>query len=708
VSVALILQLKGPQTEISLGEGIKGREMEHANRTRVYEIVLVLLLVIVLGTLYRPSAPVWAQSPRDQTPHRLDFDPLPVDLSFLNATERPAGKHGFLRIESENLVFTDGTKVRFWGTNITGRALFLSAKEDVQRQARRLARMGFNLVRIHHHDAEWVKPNIFGDQAEVGSKRISESSLARLDWLIKCLEDEGIYVWLDLYDSRLLKASDKIEAFSELAGNGIVAELQGYNFVNESIERAMMMFDEQLLTHVNIFTGIRYLDDPGFAAVLIANENDITHHFGSRLLLDKNVPFHTALFMAAAGNFAARHGYRLEKVWRTWQPGVSNIFLNDLEHSFYARMAQHLRSLGVKIPIIATSQWGGNTLSSLPSLTSGDIIDAHAYGGPAELSKDPHQVPNMASDIGAARVNGFPLSVSEWNVSPFPVADRHVIPIYLAAIASYQGWSALMQYAYTQRPLSGVDFVDNWEGARDPSLIASLPAAALLYRRGDVKPARTSYVFAPSAELFSAALTPATSLALRTAFESGRLSILLPKVHDLPWLEPRKTPAESIVFSDPNTSFLETAATQSVSDTGELSRNWRDGVFTINTPFTQAAAGNIGGRTLKLGDTEIRADTTDCTVVVQSIDSNPIASSGTILISLGGHSAPLIDGHLPFSSERVFGTISVKAKPGLSLYTLVGEGVRRPTSFSLENSSYRIKLSSEVRSSWLLLNSSNP
>ena len=35
----------------------------------------------------------------------------------------------------------------------------------------------------------------------------------------------------------------------------------------------------------------------------------------------------------------------------------------------------------MKSPIATTSTWGGNPLSSLPSLTDGDIIDAHSYGG---------------------------------------------------------------------------------------------------------------------------------------------------------------------------------------------------------------------------------------------------------------------------------------------------------------------------------------
>ncbi len=639
---------------------------------------------------------------------QLTFADFPVDLSFLNDGDRPAGRHGFLRAEGEKLVFADGTQARFWGTNITGRALFLSARDDVQWQARRLARMGFNLVRIHHHDASWVKPNIFGDQSADGSGLLSEQSLTRLDWLIKCLEDEGIYVWLDLYDSRQFTAADNIEAFAEIARNG-VAEPKGYNFVNASIERAMKAFNERLLTHVNAFTGIRYLDDPGLAALLIVNEDDLTHHFGSALLPDKNVPFHTAAFMAAARGFATAHRYRLEDVWRTWQRGVAKIFLNDLEHGFHTRMVQHLRGLGVQIPIVATSQWGGNPLSSLPALTSGDLIDVHGYGGQGELGRDPHREPNMASDIAAAHVAGYPLSVTEWNVSPFPVTDRHAIPIYLASIASFQGWSALMQYAYTQRPLGGVDLADNWEGGRDPSLVAGLPAAALLFRRGDVQPARTSYVFAPTAQqLFGGAIAPSTSLAMRTAVERGKLSILLPGVTDLPWLQGGRAPAGSIVFSEPGTSFLDAAATTSVSDTGELSRNWRDGSFTVDTPATQAAAGHIGGRIVKLHDTEIRADTADCTIVVQSLDSAPIAHSSKILISLSAHSAPVVDGHLPFNSERVTGTVSIKAMPGLSLYALVGDGVRQSAEVSREGGAYSVALSAALGSPWLLLAAPEP
>src|SRR5712672_2267879 len=67
----------------------------------------------------------------------LDWQKSPIDLSFLNASERPAGKHGFLKAVKDKLVFEDGTPVRFWGTNLTSYALFGTPPEHVKQQAHR-------------------------------------------------------------------------------------------------------------------------------------------------------------------------------------------------------------------------------------------------------------------------------------------------------------------------------------------------------------------------------------------------------------------------------------------------------------------------------------------------------------------------------------------------------------------------------------------
>jgi hypothetical protein len=246
---------------------------------------------------------------------------------------------------------------------------------------------------------------------------------------------------------------------------------------------------------------------------------------------------------------------------------------------------------GRQVPVVTTSTRAAIP-GSLPALTAGDIVDVHSYGGIGELEKDPRYAPNLVHWIAAAQVAGKPLSATEWNVEAFPAPDRHSIPLYVAAAAVHQGWRALMQYAYSQVRLDGPGAPSNWHAYNDPALAAALPAAALLYRRGDVREASTTDAFAPDKEqLFHRAVSPDNAPALRSAVERGRLVIVLPETSELPWLAKTSAPAGAKVLSDAQQLLIDRDATEAVSDTGELRRNWRHGTYTIDTPRTQAATG---------------------------------------------------------------------------------------------------------------------
>lgn len=633
----------------------------------------------------------------------LDPNAIPVDLSFLNKHEKPAGKRGFVKARGEHLIFEDGTPARFWGTNLTAAALFGTSREAVRQQARRLSALGFNLVRLHHHDSPWVNPNIFGMDAP-DTRSLSPESLDRLDWWIKCLKDEGIYVWLDLHVQRAFRAGDGIYAFDEIARGGDKADLKGYNYVNPTMQRAMKRFNEAYLNHVNAYTGTAYKDEPAIMALLITNENDVTHHFGNSLLPDKNVPLHNKIYMDEARTFAEKNGLPEDKTWRSWEPGPSKLFLNDLERRFNVDMIGHLRTLGVKAPIATTSTWGLNPLYSLPALSVGDITDVHSYGGALELEKNPLIAANMVGWMAAGRIAGKPMTVTEWNVEKFPVPDRHATPLYTAASARLQGWDALMQYAYSQVPLNGPGSPSNWHAYNDPALLATLPAAALLYRQGHVREATTAYAYRPSAEqLFYQATTPDNSVALRTAAEKGKLLIALPETRELPWLKPGVPLPGAKVISDPSQSLLDPMALEAVSDTGELRRNWDRGLYTIKTSRTQAATGWIGNDSIILPDVTIAVNTRNATVAVQSLDGAPIAGSGNILISLGARSVPESGNELPFLSEPVEGRLLIRAKKGLKLYRkgTLQEMKEMPVAF--RNGRYIIELDKSLDTHWLFL-----
>jgi Cellulase (glycosyl hydrolase family 5) len=638
----------------------------------------------------------------------LDWNSSPVDLSFLNAPEAPAGKRGFLTARGDKLVFEDDTVARFWGTNLTAYSLFGTSKDNVKTQAHRLSELGFNLVRVHHHDSEWVDPNIFGDRKTPDTQTLDPAMLEKLDWWIKCLKDEGVYVWLDLHVGRRVKAADGIEGFEEISQGKPTASLLGYVYVNDSIREAMKRFNERYLNHQNRFTGLRYKDDPAIVALLITNENDLTHHFGNALLPDKGVPKHTAIYMREAQRFAGKYSLPKNRVWRAWEDGPSKLFLNDLEQRVDIDMIAHLRALGVKSPIVTTSTWGLNPLSSLPALTVGNIIDVHSYGGVGELEKNPILGANLVHWIAAAQVVGKPLTVTEWgldshgSLSP----DRQDMPLYIASSASMQGWSGAMFYAYSQEPFTDSASTPSiYQAYNDPALMASLPAAALLYRQGHVREASTRYVFAPSKEmLFDQPVSAANSIALRTASERGKVSVAMPRVPELPWLDQSVVPPGAKIIYDPRQSQIPMDASEVVSDSGELRRNWDRGTFTINTPRTQAAMGWIGGTTITLPDVEIAVTTGNSVVAVQSLDGSPIGRSRKIMISFGARSVPRAENSLPYYSEPVEGRILVSAPPGLNLRASdARSGKLRRVASSYRDGRYVLALDRSLRSSWLSL-----
>jgi len=645
----------------------------------------------------------------------LEWDRWPVDVSWLNDGERPAGKHGKLAARDGQLVFEDGTVARFWGANVTGRALFQSSREAVAVQVRRLAALGYNLVRIHHHDSDWVHPNVF--QPGPTTQQLDPAALESIDWWIKCLKDQGIYVWLDLQVGRRFRAGDGIPGFDELAREG--GDGRGYDFVDGRVERLMQAFADQYLGHRSPFTGLAAKDDPAVAVILLTNEDDLTTHFGGRLLPSARNPLHQAMFEGAATAFAREARLPLPQSLRIWEPGPAKIVSNELEARFFRRGIAHLRGLGVTVPIATTSYWGDEDLSALPSLAVGDLVDVHSYGEPDALSADPRRAPNFISWIGAARIAGKPLAISEWNVE-FPKNDRFTAPLYLASIADLQGWEAPLIFAYAEQALVPPTTIPVYSTGLDPALTALIPAAAVMFRRHDVQQARRTYRFAPSrAALYDSRLSPASSVTLRTLVEQSRLVVAPPDLPELTWDGAAPAAPSDITVTAVNQDFLP-AGVDGVdkirSDTGELERNWKLGVQTIDTPRSQAAAGRIGGRDIHLRDVVLRIVTPQATVALTSLDDQPLSTSGKILLTVVARVAPSERGKLPFLAEPVAGSISLRSsRPALSMTPLSPRALPaqaapedaakfgRPIALERADGRYAISLPSGLPTHWFLL-----
>ena len=84
----------------------------------------------------------------DWAPYTLPWDDAPLDISFLFEREAPAGRHGFVTADGGRFAFDDGTTARFWGTCFNAAANFPPADYS-EKVARRLAKFGVNMVRLH-------------------------------------------------------------------------------------------------------------------------------------------------------------------------------------------------------------------------------------------------------------------------------------------------------------------------------------------------------------------------------------------------------------------------------------------------------------------------------------------------------------------------------------------------------------------------------
>lgn len=612
---------------------------------------------------------------RWSTVSQLSGEEWPIDLRFLNASDRPAGQRGRIQVRGEQFVYPDGSPVRFWGTNISAYALFNTSEGYVRAESRKLAAMGYNLVRLHHHDSTWVQPNIFGRNAS-NTRDIDENSARRLDYWIKCLRDEGIYIWLDLQVGREFTSEDGIDDFAEIAKNKPRAPVIPANYFNASIAEAMRKFARDYLTRKNSETGLRAVDDPAIAFIQISNENDLTGHYGNRFQPQFGMLRHEERFRAEVKSFSDRTGLSESAIRRTWDHGPAKYFLNEMEQRFHQPFIEDLRKLGVKALVSTTSTWGNNPQVSLPALSIGDYIDVHAYDTEGWLERNPLFGANFMHWLQAAQVLGKPTTVSEWSTDLTAPPDRHTWPIYAGAMAAHQGIAAMLHFNHMA---TGPDVlqVKRYEAFHDPSLALTLPMAALAFRQGLVTPARSKLVWSPGERLFEQPADPVRSPGLRSLGEIGALRIALPGSRHLPWLKASPAVAGTDKQIDSlQASALSPDANEVLSDTGQLWRNWREGRAVVDAPAAQMLTGWTRQGDWKTADLTAKLEMPLATLSAMSLDGQPLPQAGQLLLVVLGNSQS-VQQRLPWLTEPLGGWVQLRSTVDRVAWLARTDGTRK-------------------------------
>lgn len=462
-----------------------------------------------------------------------------VDLSAL--LQRPAGRHGFVKIENGHFVFADGTPARFFGTNIHSCNALFPSHEQAEAIADTLARYGINIVRLHLPESVLIDT-----KKTVPSRLINDQEKwDRFDYFIHALKDRGIYI---LLDSVTGMSTGKISV------NGLgLPDPEYYKSHRASacyepkIQEYAQQYLKDLLTHVNKYTEKRLADEPAIAMLILINEQSVFFDFGK---IDPD--YFKQLFTGLFNDFLKRRYNSKDKFIKAWTgtDGISALqsgedfdqgnirpvdvktltdqatrsddtsapsprtndtirFLHEIQDRYNESMKEQLAAIGCKIPVASTNVIC--TPAELLSHRKMDFTSQNAYYDHVTVYDNSYGSKNIPlvkinpvypeqtlieTLITPVKFSDKPVTTSETDVM-WPHEWRSSYLPSLASIAALQDWDAVFQFAYGGG--YGLTWNDMFTAKtilrptveyNDPAIIGTLPAAALLFHRRDVQQAK--------------------------------------------------------------------------------------------------------------------------------------------------------------------------------------------------------------------------
>ena len=580
-------------------------------------------------------------------PAYADF--APIDISYLFEAERPAGKHGFLKAQGDRFVFEDGTPVRFWGANLNSGACF-PEKPYAKKLAKRLAAYGCNMVRFHQIDSEWATPSIYqltkGRRLE-NTSTYDPESFDRMDYLIACLKEEGIYIYLDMLTYRKFKEADGVRNSVAL-----INRAAPYCMFDEKLIELQKEYMEVLWNHYNPYTGLCYKDDPVFALTDVANEVCLFHPREHSL---KTEPYATEF----------RERFRIWCKDNAPTTDVDSVDLDDLTNDtlndfktevlthYYNSMAAYMRDeLGVKVPCTG-SNFSWRWVQCKAAQHSCDFMDNHLnqrfmrWEPGAKYWRDIsfHELPEWGSYRSARlRQFGKPFFTSEWDLT-FPNKYRAESTLLCAAIGMLQNWSGytIHTYAYTSllehmdilgKEISSeaIGNVGYREGVfstwNDPAKFGLFYHGALITRREDVRPSDNKVCIRVSDV---------------QADKTGGTGKLHPSKQAFLAAAERCQVGSDYYEEFENTipddqPFVDMSAGEVRSDTGELYRSWKKRYGTIDAPMTKSVYGRLSSLgTVELEGFRVRCKNDYAVLALSSLNNDlPLDHTDSMLLSCVG------------------------------------------------------------------------
>ena len=637
--------------------------------------------------------------------------PDALNLRFLN--ESVAGENGWVTHEGGRFLLGNGEPVRFWAVNVTGASGYQTAFD----QGRFLAKRGVNMVRVHGGAGKSLFSKTSSSLADVNDAVINQMHL-----VVSAMKRSGIYTTVSntyFVIELSLKSSYNVAGYTAawLSANPDKRVPYGLLFLDDTMRAAYRAWLTELMTrpNPNESGGTPLAEDPAVAIVELLNEDNLFFNtfnpddwppeqqeiqekrffeWVGKKYLNPEDPEDTIAEAAARAQTEQWYGRTLARddpqtgrfqlvsaVSMTLNRGSALYrnrdqveYLAEKQRGFFAEMTQLLRDLGYGGTVSATNWKTANDNRlldlELETYTAAGVVDRHNYYSPKIRNQSQFYAisPNdeffsvsallnpRESPLAQKQVEGFPHTVSEqaW-VQYTPVAGE--APLTVAAylsLADVDGWVWFALDTKTWNTGSHRSWI-----VENPATLGQFPAAALIYRRGDV--AEAGVVMREGRTPASLTSLEDSKLVMNTGYDVFRDN---PDIFDVDPVPGRGLidPAIGLVGKavlDTSTDEelvlpealdrIEAGTGRISSITGQLEMDTENGVLFIDSPRTQGAVGFLRRYgPVETEDLVLQLNNKYGALVVTSLDGLPISSAEKIFIQ-----AFASDRRVGFESTRI-------------------------------------------------------
>ncbi len=659
--------------------------------------------------------------------------------------DKPAGKHGGVRMQGDHFQFEDGTPVKFWGTNIIYRQCAPPHNEAID-TAIRFARYGVNAVRLHKFSgAGWEG---IGDRNDIA--QWDPKGLEQLDFFANEMQSRGIYYGFSHTFNLQIRPGNKAQLLNyDEIQRALGGKTMGLINFAEDIQDLLIQSVVNLLNHTNPYTGKSYAQDPALCYIELQNEDDIFWYltggtyakcptYAKNLReryadwLKKRYGSQEAVAQAWAGalkkdesldaksiglNIAA-YDFTEESMTKKSDGEKKRTldgaaFLHDVQNRFYAKFVKAIRDAGYKGPLCGSPWFAPPMVPQYYNLLSDyevGFIDRHNYFGDTDVLDTMLGNPGSGYlSTGLYQVGNRPFALSEW-ISPFPLVYQAEGPVIMAAYGmGLQGWDASYEFnSNTQFPnkswfassAGGLPF-GRWV-VDSPVQIGQYPALARMIYRGDVQQGEVISIRSTSlGEIahdnfsFTDKSTQQGDVKLvggscpKAALAAGRCIVQF-----------TDTPQPGLV---PDMSKYQ-KGTAIVSTTNQLTWDTADrGFITIDTAGTKAVAGFAQGKTQTLGKVTITSNTPYASIILTALDQHAtldttksalltvVARAVSTGFSLNTTNNRLLSGgKAPLLMEPVQADFAISGRSVTSVKVLDQNGVLTTKTVPVQNGAFHI------------------